>query len=89
MQDHTHLLHAKIALLESMIVFLTMREIVREPDPMSAAETMAANFRAKVEAKADEHPDDKESEIAHVIGFEVVDSFFDRVKSAVAASQRE
>ena len=84
MADHqAHILQAKVEVLESVVVFLAMRETLREPDPVLAANNMAANFRIRVEEQARNLAKTPEVAAAQVIALEVLDSFFDRVKSAV------
>jgi hypothetical protein len=84
MADQAHVLQAKVEVLESIGVWLVMRELQRQPDAISAAEKMCGEFRKRVEKQAAKMASTPVTQQALVIGLEVMESFFDRVKAAVS-----
>lgn len=84
MDQSLDILTAKTAILEQVCLALLIERAASEGDPKAWVERFGKRFRNQIEEKARILPSNEGSDVASVIALEVLDSFLDRLRSAVA-----
>ncbi len=84
MDQLRHILTAKVAMLEQLCLALMIDRASKEPEPLKWVDAFGKRFRGQVEKKAATLPKELETEISSVVALEVLDTFLDKLRGAVA-----
>lgn len=88
MDQHQHILVAKVAMLEQVCLALLIDRAAKEQNPIAWVDGFGSRFRGQVEKKAAQMPKEIEAEISSVVALEVLDTFFDKLRGALAKREK-